>query len=275
MSKLHAFFEGLMYVVIGIVGLRIGHYLYSYIIYDKILRGDIIASPLFDSPQEQAIAYIQETGILYISISWLAIILLSVLAIKLTKQKVFDRIAFFSGPTDVVMGILAGVGTVLFTFTVGRIMSMFFDLSVFEPSKPVLFYDNLPLTLVSVGVVIPLFEECFFRGIVLNRFSHTRNGFIAVFVTGVCFLLSHFDLYQGIYLIPLTVMTGLAVYQTKSLMVGIVIHMVFNAMNMWMSLYYELDYQLGQLLIICVIGFMVMTFALTKMSDEPLDRKSV
>lgn len=274
MNKIRAFFEGLMYVVIGIVGLRIGHYLYSYIVYDKILRGDILSSPLFDSPQEQAIDYIKETGILYLGISWLVIILISVLAIKLSKEKVFDHITFISGPTDVVMGVLAGLGAVLFTFTIGQIMSMFFDLSGLQAEESVLFYDNLLLTFLSVGIGIPFFEELFFRGIVMNRFSHTGNGFISILTTSICFLISHFDLYQGIYLIPLTIITGLAVYQTKSLMVGVVIHMVFNAMNIWMNLYYEFDYQLGQLLIICVLGFMVMTFALSRMSDEPLVKHS-
>lgn len=103
--------------------------------------------------------------------------------------------------------------------------------------------DNLfcaVVLLVQLVVIAPLFEEFWFRGIVLQSLRPYGNGF-AIFVSGLLFGLTHANFSQFFYASVLGICLGYIAVSTRSIITTTVMHAMFNGMSGIMLLLITFD----------------------------------
>lgn len=94
--------------------------------------------------------------------------------------------------------------------------------------------------LVQLVVIAPLFEEFWFRGIVMQSLRPYGNGF-AIFVSGLLFGLTHANFSQFFYASVLGICLGYIAVSTKSIITTTVMHAMFNGMSGIMLLLITFD----------------------------------
>jgi len=86
---------------------------------------------------------------------------------------------------------------------------------------------------VLAGLVIPLFEELFYRGIVLTSLLRTGSAPLAIVVSAAFFGIVHFPVPASVpALVILGLALGYAYYRTRSLWAPFVMHAAFNLYNL-------------------------------------------
>jgi membrane protease YdiL (CAAX protease family) len=90
-------------------------------------------------------------------------------------------------------------------------------------------------TLMVVGIVVPIFEEILFRGIVFNELRKQLSLAAAVMVQGVIFGIYHMNLLQGIYGTILGILAALVYIWYNSIWAPILVHASFNTLSVLMS----------------------------------------
>lgn len=93
--------------------------------------------------------------------------------------------------------------------------------------------DNLACALilfVQLVVIAPLFEEFWFRGIVMESLRQYGNGF-AIFVSALLFGLTHANFQQFFYAFVIGVCLGYIAVSTKSIITTTVMHAMFNGIS--------------------------------------------
>lgn len=84
------------------------------------------------------------------------------------------------------------------------------------------------LSMICIIVLIPIFEEILFRGLIFNELKKNMNIVIAVIVQALIFGLAHGNMLQGIYAFILGVILSILYIYTKSIWSNIIGHIVFN-----------------------------------------------
>lgn len=84
-------------------------------------------------------------------------------------------------------------------------------------------------------VFAPVFEEFWFRGMVLHTLKPYGNGF-AIFVSSLLFGLTHANLGQFLYTTVIGVVLGYVAVQTSSLIPSMIMHAMFNSVGSITSL---------------------------------------
>lgn len=79
-------------------------------------------------------------------------------------------------------------------------------------------------------VLAPLFEEFWFRGLVLHSLKPYGNGF-AIFVSSILFGLTHSNLAQFFYATVIGIVLGYVAVQTKSIVTTTLMHAMFNSIS--------------------------------------------
>lgn len=80
---------------------------------------------------------------------------------------------------------------------------------------------------VHTAILAPLFEEFWFRGLVLQSLRPYGNGF-AIFVSAILFGLTHANLAQFFYATTIGIILGYVAVQTGSVVTTTVMHAMFN-----------------------------------------------
>ena len=97
--------------------------------------------------------------------------------------------------------------------------------------------DNIILTLITVGILVPFFEEIFFRGVIYNELSTGGGFWFANFFQSLAFAVLHFDIIQGTYAFFIGFALGAVMKIGKSLYISVIIHIIFNASNILFGQY--------------------------------------
>lgn len=267
MRKVKLLVESLLFFVIAMGIQRICFYLYSFLVYRYALASDI-EETMLKTLEEKTLYYVDRTEIFYIISGWLIAMGLILFILNMTKQPLLDLTAHRLKLVNLVLCLVLGVALVLCIESLAQFMYTVIGYPYI--SEQVEVFDSIILTFVVIGILIPVFEEVFFRGILLNRLAHMDMPIFAVLTQAFLFSLSHFNIAQSTYLLPLGLVCGVAVYKSKSVLAGIVIHVVFNTINLYMNHFVTLDYALGQLLLMIVLGGFLIAFSLTQMRNRLL-----
>ena len=94
--------------------------------------------------------------------------------------------------------------------------------------------------LFQLVVIAPLFEEFWFRGIVMESLRPYGNGF-AILISGLLFGLTHANFEQFFYASVLGVCLGYIAVSTKSIVTTTVMHAIFNGISGLMLLLITFD----------------------------------
>jgi uncharacterized protein len=184
------------------------------------------------------------------------------IAIFRYKNQDFFKFCGFSkiSVKNILLIILMGIGM---NIMVDSILSYFPIEEIFPEYKDVV--ESLVgggqssiIILLSVGILIPIFEEMLFRGLIFNELRKGSHIIFAIITQAVLFGIFHGNILQGIYASILGVILALVYLWTGSLWASVVAHVIFNTT----SLFYSLINQLQNQLILMVVGFIMFVLPL-------------
>lgn len=105
---------------------------------------------------------------------------------------------------------------------------------------------------VHTAILAPLFEEFWFRGLVLQSLRPYGNGF-AIFVSALMFGFTHANLGQFFYATTIGIVLGYVAVQTESIVTTTVMHAIFNSISGITSLFLA-NYDVGEYILALEAG---------------------
>ena len=87
------------------------------------------------------------------------------------------------------------------------------------------------LQLIITIILIPIYEEIFYRGIIFGYLRKNFNIIIAIILQAFIFGFMHMNLVQGIYAFIFGVVLALVYIYTESIIGNILLHMIFNLLG--------------------------------------------
>lgn len=117
-------------------------------------------------------------------------------------------------------------------------------------------------------VLLPIFEEIFFRGIIFNEMRKRINITVAIIIQAIIFGAFHGNILQGIYTSILGIALALVYHWTRSIWAPIIIHVIYNFLGTMVVpiLVYYTSYLLIPYLIVSAILTVVLLVAMSKRS---------
>ena len=116
--------------------------------------------------------------------------------------------------------------------------------------------------LICVGILSPIFEEIFYRGIILNKLRMGFGVFGAVMIQALLFGIGHMNLVQSIYAFPIGIILGYVVIWTGSLYSSIILHITINVLSAVVTNVQISGMDSKQLVTVVTIGGILMTIGL-------------
>lgn len=92
------------------------------------------------------------------------------------------------------------------------------------------------LVVLWMGVLVPIIEELFFRGIAFKALLGSLPVWIALLGQALLFAVMHFEMGRLIYLLAFGLTLGLLVRRTSSLLPAVLLHVVVNATSLTMAM---------------------------------------
>lgn len=131
----------------------------------------------------------------------------------------------------------AGYGLAISVRLITMLISMLFEGTAlgesFDVVQDALYAPDVTTALiqfVQLAVVAPIFEELWFRGMVMESLRPYGNGF-AIFVSAILFGLTHANFEQFFYAAALGVFLGYIAISTESIVTTVIMHAMFNSIS--------------------------------------------
>ena len=127
-----------------------------------------------------------------------------------------------------------------------------------------------PFSMMAVILLLPIFEEILFRGLILYELNKKMSLLLAAIIQGILFGIYHMNILQSIYTAILGIVLGLIYIWTKSIVASIIAHIVYNFLGTTiMPLGLALNENLKYPYIICGLAIIgVLMFSLYKDSKD-------
>lgn len=128
----------------------------------------------------------------------------------------------------------------MIVFSIGLSMLILFSMLILRPlfpnifesyslvQKSLLLTHNSLLSLIIVIVLIPIFEEIFFRGVIFGFLRDNYSIPLALVLQAFIFAICHYNLIQGIYAFILGLFLGIFFYVTNSLYASIIANITYK-----------------------------------------------
>ncbi|MBY0757131.1 CPBP family intramembrane metalloprotease [Clostridium sardiniense] len=178
-------------------------------------------------------------------ISALITFLIYVLMLRKRKKNLWERCKFNKIKKSYIpIIILATLGfAVLSSAFVALVGDKFTSYS--DTSKGLMTAYNSIYTMISVTIIIPIFEEILFRGLIFDQLKRGFNVIVAIILQAIIFGLFHFNPVQTMYTIVLGIILGVIVTWSNSIIGSMIGHITYNIVGilvMPMIVYYVGDY---------------------------------
>lgn len=135
----------------------------------------------------------------------------------------FDKIEI----SDAVKIIITGIGlSFLCSAFIVLTQEIFVDYS--KVSNQISSGEQNVFGMISAVVLIPVFEEILFRGLIFNELRKNLNLILSVIIQALIFAAAHGNIAQGIYTFCLGAAAALVYTWTKSILADITLHITFN-----------------------------------------------
>ena len=101
----------------------------------------------------------------------------------------------------------------------------------YEQVSEMIFGGSFVLTLLSVGIIGPIFEEILFRGLVFGELRKITKVKVALVLQALLFGIYHLNVVQGVYAFILGLIIGFVYYRSNSIFAPIIIHVSINSLS--------------------------------------------
>lgn len=206
---------------------------------------------------------ITQYTVLISAISDFAALLIFILMFKNKEENLMMRCKFNKTKiSSIILSILAAIGLMLVSSSF-----LYLTQNIFKDYDKVI--SNISageksiFGVVCVVVLIPIFEEIFFRGLVFNELRKNISLLLSIVIQALIFALAHGNVKQGVYTFLLGVITAAAYTWTKSIWSNIAIHITFNLLG---SLPIpDVLYNKVSVVIYIILGIGIIVFSLNKL----------
>ncbi|NLM97172.1 MAG: CPBP family intramembrane metalloprotease [Halanaerobiaceae bacterium] len=128
---------------------------------------------------------------------------------------------------------LSFVGLYIVVHVLGEYIEIIFPKSDFYNNLiEGLMGQNIVLVFIATCIVAPIFEETFFRGIILRGLLKNTRHWIAISLSSLLFAIFHLNIWQGIIAFITGIFIGWIFYKTASLFIAIFANFVINCTNL-------------------------------------------
>lgn len=103
----------------------------------------------------------------------------------------------------------------------------------------VLFNGSVFSIILVVWILVPIFEEILFRGIVFNKFNEKYNITISIILSAIIFSIIHFNPIQMVYTLIMGILAAYIYLKTNSIWSSILLHIGLNSSNGFTNLLVE------------------------------------
>lgn len=146
--------------------------------------------------------------------------------INLFQRCSFRKISFKNSS----LIVFASLGLALLSGSLVNLLISKFP-SYMETSSAIESNTTSILGILSVVLVIPIFEEVLFRGLIYNELKTHLNIIIAIILQGAIFAVSHGNMLQGIYTFIMGVVLAIVYNKTGSIVAPILFHITYNLLG--------------------------------------------
>lgn len=160
----------------------------------------------------------------------LTLILIGVIFLP-TEHRIKDMISIKKIPMKEYFNIFVlGIGvTIVLLFLSGILTKLIPNYN--EVSNQLATSRSSVCKLIITIVLIPIYEEIFYRGIIFGYLRKNFNIILAIVVQALIFGVMHLNLVQGIYTFILGIVLALVYMYSKSIIGNITIHIIFNLLG--------------------------------------------
>lgn len=184
-----------------------------------------------------------------------------------TEYRIKDRINIKKIPMKEYFNIFVlGIGaTILLLFLSGILTKLIPSYN--EVANQLATSRASVLQLIITIVLIPIYEEIFYRGIIFGYLRKNFNIIVAIVVQALVFGVMHLNLVQGIYTFILGIVLALIYMYSESILGNITVHIIFNLLGILIvpKLLIKIP-SMSIVLLIIAIGFII--FSSIKMIEK-------
>ncbi|MCF8019623.1 MAG: CPBP family intramembrane metalloprotease [Vallitaleaceae bacterium] len=273
MKQLRAIMECIL--LLGIVYLiyEIMYFAYNYIIFYGLQQEwvwiPIEAYAHLGDIESMTLEYVSDHPLEYTLISWFMVACFFLSVVVFSKQKLSQTFALrHMSIKNSLTSMVTGIGLVFLMNGLIRFISAATDIEFSYLSSSTFRVYNLWFLMVVVGILTPIFEELFFRGVVLSRLSHGFGPLVSILLSSVMFSLSHMNPVQSIYVFPVGLLAAYLVYKTGSIFSAIWLHTLYNILNIYLAKIDFFQYNSVQLLVLMLIGICLLGVGLYQSEEQ-------
>ena len=119
------------------------------------------------------------------------------------------------------------------------------------------------LQLVIVIILIPIYEEIVFRGIIFGYLRKNFNIIVAILAQALIFGIMHLNLVQGIYTFILGIVLALIYMYSDSILGNITVHIIFNLLGV-LIIPMLLNKFPSMFIVLLILGIILFIFSIIK-----------
>lgn len=261
MTRNVVFFGGLYYLLVNLSSIL---YVIGYMITNKTKNADEVQKSLMSNG--------------YIVTTVAAVIALGIFFLVLRKkeQNLWQRCSFkkINGSAIGKITLLA-ISITMFSCSVVYLTASKFE-SYNKVNESLSSAHGSILAMISVVILMPMFEEILFRGLIFNELRKNVNIVVAIILQALIFAVFHGNILQGIYTFILGIILSLLYMWTKSLWANILCHIVYNLFGtiiIPILLYFTHSFVYGYMAI-GLIGTGILLFNMYKKNKNTVDMQN-
>jgi transmembrane CAAX amino protease len=165
----------------------------------------------------------------------------------------------------------AGFG-VVFTQTIQKLLGDWYKLSLsskmVEDLQKILDGANIPLMIIAVGIIAPVVEELFFRGLLFNKSRNYVSVKASAIISALVFGFVHLNIIQGANAFVLGLLFAYIYQKTESIYTTILAHLGNNLMAVLIGYLLNLSSMTIFGYIICAILIVLFIYTIKKFNYE-------
>ncbi|WP_434293837.1 lysostaphin resistance A-like protein [Clostridium botulinum] len=198
----------------------------------NIIVGSIYSIMNFAIYETKSLESIQESMMknIYIitAISAAITFFIYLLVLKNKNENLWQRCNFKKiTPSYIYYSILIAISISVFTCPIISLISEKFE-SYNQVADSIYAAYGSILSMVCIIILMPIFEEILFRGLIFNELKKNTNIILAVILQSLIFALFHGNMLQGIYTFILGIILCILYLKTGSLWSNILCHIIYN-----------------------------------------------
>ncbi len=143
----------------------------------------------------------------------------------------FRGIGLISIPVVILFGLSVSYIMDLLLALVSQIEALKPLFDTYEQVSELIFSGGFILSLISVGIIAPVFEEILFRGLIFGELRKITKVKLALVLQALLFGIYHFNVVQGVYAFLLGLVIGFVYYRSNSIIAPILMHISINSLS--------------------------------------------